>query len=517
MDDRSRQPVAAAPSRPDPDAPLRTDHLQHDMTGRSVRGGVIVVGAQLAKVVAQFGVTVVLARLLRPEAFGLVAMVAVVIAFLELFKDFGLSAATVQRPHITHADTSALFWVNAGLGVAAGLLMIPLAPVLAWFYGEPALVGVTLWLAVGFVLSGLSTQHLAVLRRQMRFTTLSMILMWSEIVGMVVAVIAAFAGADYWALVAQRIVWALCLLVGAWLFCSWRPGRPAGFQRVRGLLRFGGHVTGSNLVSTFVRNLDQMLIGWYWGSTPLGLYERAYKILLLPINNLNAPLFSVAMPTLSRLADQPALYRRAYLGTVEKLNMVTMPCAALLIAVPGLVVRVLFGPYWLAATPIVAWLGVAALYQPIGYTCSWLFMTQDRTAEMFRWGLVGSALNAVFIVGGLPFGPVGVAASIAAGGLAVRIPLLFWAVGRNGPVSLADLVRSMLPSAGASVAIVGALVLVRHAGILDSVTAVSALALAVAIAALVALVCFAVVPQSRKALVEFAMLPQFLIRRRANA
>ncbi|MGH6977445.1 MAG: oligosaccharide flippase family protein [Stellaceae bacterium] len=168
--------------------------------------------------------------------------------------------------------------MNAGLGVAAGLLMIPLAPLLAWFYGEPALVGVTLWLAVGCVLSGLSTQHLAVLRRQMRFTALAMILMWSEIIGMAVAVIAAFAGADYWALVAQRLVWALCLVVGAWLFCSWRPGRHAGFQRVRGLLRFGGHITGPNLVSTFVRNLDQMLIGWYWGSTQLPMQYRSSSI-----------------------------------------------------------------------------------------------------------------------------------------------------------------------------------------------------------------------------------------------
>ncbi|MGH6969305.1 MAG: oligosaccharide flippase family protein, partial [Stellaceae bacterium] len=164
MDDRPEQPTAASPPLADPDAPLRTDHLQHDMAGRSVRGGAVTIAAQMIKVAAQFVVTVILARLLRPQAFGLVAMVAVIIAFLELFKDFGLSAATVQRPNVTHADISALFWVNVGLGVVAGLLMIPLAPLLAWFYGEPALIGVTLWLAVGFVLSGLSTQHLAVLR-----------------------------------------------------------------------------------------------------------------------------------------------------------------------------------------------------------------------------------------------------------------------------------------------------------------------------------------------------------------
>jgi len=477
----------------------------------------VTVVAQLIKLGAQFGVTAILARLLQPGAFGLVAMVAVIVAFLEMFKDFGLSAATVQRENLTHEDVSALFWVNVALGVIAASLMVPLAPLLAWFYREPALVDVTLWLAIGFVLSGLSTQHLALLRRQMRFTTLAMVLMWSELIGMAAAVIAAYAGAGYWALVLQRLIWALCLTLGAWTFCAWRPGRPVGLRQVRDLLRFGGHVTGANLVSTFVRSLDQILIGWYWGAAPLGFYERAYKVVIVPINTLNAPLFSVAMPALSRLADQPARYRRAYLGTVEKLNMVAMPCAALLISVPGDVVRVLLGQQWLAATPILAWLGVAALYQPMSYTCSWLFMTQDRTAEMFRRGLIGSALNAAFIVGGLPFGPVGVAASLAVGGLVIRLPVVFWMAGRRGPVSYGDLVRSMLPSAAAAAMIVGVITLLRHAGLFHSATPLHAVGLAAAIAAAIALLCFISVPQSREALFEFARLPQRLIHRRANA
>lgn len=513
------EPVAGVlprSSQSDPDAPLRTDHLKYDVAERSIRGGVITIAAQLIKVVAQFGATAILARLLRPEAFGLVAMVAVIIAFLEMFKDFGLSAATVQRETLTHDDVSALFWVNVGLGLLAAALMLPLAPLLARFYREPALVGVTLWLAIGFVLSGFSTQHLALLRRQMQFTTLAMVLMWSEVIGMTAAVIAAYAGAGYWALVLQRMIWALSLALGAWTFCPWRPGRPASLRQVRDLLRFGGHVTGSNLVNTFASNLDQILIGWYWGASPLGLYERAYKILIVPINNLNAPLFSVAMPALSRLADQPARYRRAYLGTVEKLNMVAMPCAALLIAVPGDFVRVLLGQQWLAAAPILGWLGVAALYQPIGYTCSWLFMTQNRTAEMFRWGLIGSALNAAFVAGGLFYGPIGVAASIAIGGLTIRM-LQFWMVGRSGPVSLGDLVRSMMPSATAAAIIVAVISVIRHIGFLDSTTPLWSIGLSAVTAAAIALLCFLILPQSRRALVEFAQLPHLLAHRRANA
>jgi PST family polysaccharide transporter len=501
---------------PDHARHLQTEHLVADLGARSVRGGAVTIGAQVLKIVIQFGVTIVLARLLNPEAFGLVAMVAVVLTFLETFKDLGLSSATVQRDDITHEQVSTLFWVNAGLGVAAALLMVPLASLLSWFYGEPALYDITLCLSVAFVISGLSTQHLALLRRQMRFSALAGIQMGSEIIAMAVAVFAAYEGAGYWALILQRIVWVICMTIGGWTFCGWRPGRPTRFRDVRELLGFGAHVTGSNLISLSVRNLDQILIGWYWGATPLGLYDRAYKILLLPINNLNAPLFSVAMPALSRLVGEPDRYRRIYLGIVEKLSMAAMPCAALLIAAPDHVVRLLFGPQWLAATPIVAWLGLAALYQPITYTCSWLFMTQDRTREMFRWGILASTITAISIVAGLPFGAEGVAASFALSGILIRMPLLFWFVGRRGPVRPMDFVRTMAPSAIASALIIATVKLLDGLPALASVGYLQALLIEGAATAFVALICFVGLPQSRRALVDMRDMAATIFYRRSH-
>lgn len=489
-------------SAPDNDRHLQTEHLVADLGTRSLRGGAVTFGAQILKIVFQFAVTIVLARLLNPEAFGLVAMVAVVLIFLETFKDLGLSSATVQRQDITHEQVSTLFWINVGLGVVAALLMAPLAPLLAWFYGEPALIDITLSLSLAFVISGLSTQHLALLRRQMRFSALAGIQMGSEIVAMVAAVLAAYEGAGYWALILQRIVWVICMTIGAWTFCGWRPSRPAGFRHVRDLLGYGSHVTGSNLISLVVRNLDQILIGWYWGATPLGLYDRAYKILLLPINNLNAPLFSVAMPALSRLVGEPERYRRVYLSMVEKLSMMAMPCAALLIAAPDHVVRLLFGPQWMAATPIVAWLGLAALYQPITYTCSWLFMTQDRTREMFRCGMLLSAITATFIVAGLPFGAEGVAASFALSGILIRMPLLFWFVGHRGPVRPTDFLRATMPSVVASVLIIVVIKALESVPAVASLDYIPALLVEGAVTALVAFICFVCLPQSRRALVD---------------
>jgi PST family polysaccharide transporter len=332
-------------------------------------------------------------------------------------------------------------------------------------------------------------------------------------------VAAALAGADYWSLVIQRLVWAICLAAGGWLFCGWRPGRPAPLGQVRDLLGFGGNVTGSNLANLLVRNLDQILIGWYWGATPLGYYDRAYKVLLVPVASLNFPLFSVAMPTLSRLADQPERYRRAYLRVVEKLNMITMPGAALLVAAPDLVVHLLFGPQWAPAAPIMAWLGVATLYQPILQTFGWLLMTQNRTGEMLRWGSICSAITAAGVVAGLPFGAAGVAAGFALSGLFVRLPCQFWVIGRRGPVAARDLYGSMLPSMAAAAAVGGAVWGLRHASLWRPLDAqpLTALLLLAMIAATISLGCFVLLPQSRESLRDMRMLAWLAIRRRVPA
>ena len=165
-------PSIGAPSpRSDlsPDAELATDHLTHDLSRRSRRGGVVLLSAQMMRVLGQVATLVVLARLLPPSAFGLLAMVAAIGAVLDLVKEFGLSAATIQKKDISHAQVSALFWINAGVGAALGLGLFLAASLLAQFYGQPELEAVTRWLALAFVASGLTVQHWALLRRQMRF------------------------------------------------------------------------------------------------------------------------------------------------------------------------------------------------------------------------------------------------------------------------------------------------------------------------------------------------------------
>lgn len=482
----------------DHDRHLRTDDLIADIRRHSVRGGVITFGAQGVKVVIQFGAIVVLARLLSPEAFGLIAMVAALGGVLDLVKEFGLSAATIQRPDITHAQVTMLFWINTAVGSAIALILLFGAPVIAQFYHQPALVAVTRWLSLGFLISGLTTQHWALLRRQMRFATIAALETSSEIVGFAVAITAALAGAGYWALVAQRLTVPFLVLIGSWILCRWRPGRPIVGTPIGELVRFGASITGCNLVGTLSRGVDQVLIGWLFGPVSLGLYERAAKLLVAPINNINAPLYAVAMPALSRLSDQSDRYRKAYREIFEKLAMVTMPAGVGVAVMAGWVVNILFGPRWLDATPLVACFAIAASYYPVTLAVGLLYMTQNRSREMLRAAILDASISVFLMVAGLPWGVVGVAGFYAFGGLFIRAPLAFWLATRRGPVTMADLYRAILPSISAALAVGVVGLLGRQ--LADPGLTTPALGMVGLAAVAAGIATFAAIPQSRRAL-----------------
>jgi PST family polysaccharide transporter len=207
------------------------------------------------------------------------------------------------------------------------------------------------------------------------------------------------------------------------------------------MLAFGGHLTGFQVVNYFARNADNALIGWRWGDTVLGLYGRAYQLLLLPLSQINAPIASVAIPALSRLQNHEKHYRTAYLQLLRKLAMLTIPPIALTIVCADWIVHAVLGPQWDGAAKIFVWLGLAALLQPITYTSGWLFISQGRTREQLAWGVVGSGIIVLSFLIGLHWGAIGVSIAYAICINLIATPLLLWYVGRRGPVTTADLYR----------------------------------------------------------------------------
>ena len=452
---------------PSPEAALATEHLIEDIGRRSRRGGAILLAAQAIRVLGQVVTLVVLARLLPPSAFGLLAMVASLGAILDLVKEFGLSAATIQKPGISHAQVSALFWINAAAGALLGALLVLAAPLLAQFYGQPDLEAVTEWLALGFVLSGLTVQHWALLRRQMRFGAIAGLETAADIASFAVAIALALTGKGYWALVAQRLVSPALLLAGSWMVCRWRPARPAPAEGLRELLRFGGSVTASGLALALARSVDQILIGWLWGPAILGLYERTTRLVLLPINTINAPVYAAGMPALSRLIDRPERYRSMFRQIMQKLALLTMPVFAVAAVLADWLVVILFRPAWAQAIPLVALFSVSVAYLPVLMAASLLYMTQARSGEMLRASLIDAACCVVAILAGLPWGVTGVAASIAVAGVLVRLPLAFWLATRRGPVSMHNITTAIAPAISAAVMAGITVWLVRHVALAD--------------------------------------------------
>ena len=288
----------------------------------------------------------VLARLLQPDDFGLVGMVTAITGVLSLFRDFGLSAATVQRVSITDAQASTLFWLNALVGAILTVVALASAPAIAAFYHQPHLVGVTFIVAAGFLFNGFGVQHSALLQRQMRFTALATIELISLVVSTIVAIVFAKVGFGYWALAWMTLCAPIVSTVGLWVAARWVPELPSRGAGIRSMLRFGGTVTLNSFVVYIAYNTEKILLGRVWGPASLGLYGRAYQLSNLPVQQLTNSAGSVAFPMLSRLQSDGARLRRTYLKAHSLVVSHTVPVVITCALFADEIVNTVLGPKW---------------------------------------------------------------------------------------------------------------------------------------------------------------------------
>ncbi len=408
------------------------------------RGVLATGGAQAIKLGLQILSVVLLSRLLLPEDFGVVAMAGPVLAFLTMFQSLGLTQATVQRPQFGNAEMNFLFWINIAASTVVALLLVALAPLAATFYNEPRVAHVVAAMALPVLATGLGAQHSALMNRRMEFGRLAVIEVLSGVATLVTALIWALISPSYWALWGSTLAGALVGAALVWLWVPWRPGRPRTAPDSWSMIGFGAGLTGFNFANFFARNLDQILIGRFAGGVQLGLYERAYKLLLFPLSQITNPLAKVMVPTLSRMVDEPDRYRSAYIRVVRIMLLVALPGVAWAVALSDQLVPFLLGPNFAESARIFAALGFAGLVQPMNNPTGWLFVSQGRGKEFMIWGLItaGFAIAAFGI--GIFWGAIGIALAYAAQEY-IKTPLLWWYVGRHGPVGARDLASSGLP------------------------------------------------------------------------
>jgi PST family polysaccharide transporter len=399
-----------------------------DLREKTIRGALARVCAQAANLTIRVGSLGILARLLAPKDFGLVGMVTVFTGVLSLFRDFGLSAATVQSPTVTEEQTSTLFWINVLVGMILTVIVLLLAPVVAAFYHDPRLLWITSVVATSFLFNAAGIQHSARLQREMRFTALALIDTGSWLVSTAIAIGAANLGYGYWALVAMTITLPLAGTIAFWFTTGWVPGRPRSQAGIRSLMRFGGTLTLNGVVVYVASNFEKVLLGRFWGADAIGLYGRAYQLSRIPTDTFNSAVGEVAFSALSRLQNDPARLKAYFLKGYSLVLALTLPATLACSLFANDIISVLLGPKWNDAAPIFRFLAPTLLVFAIANPLSWLLGSIGLVGRGLKMSLaIAPAMIAGYVIG-LPHGPKGVAFAYSAVMTLWITPVIVWSI-----------------------------------------------------------------------------------------
>jgi O-antigen/teichoic acid export membrane protein len=408
----------------------------------AVRGAAATVSAQALALVAQVVSTVILARLLTPADFGVVAMVTTFSLLLMNFGTSGLCEAVIQRDEMDRFLASNLFWITCAIGLILTIAFAASGPLLARFFRNLLVAHVAAAMSVAIFTAAASTIHLALLKRAMRFVAVSANDVVARTVCTAVAVLLALRGWGYWSLVAGVVAQGLSTTIGAWWLCRWIPSLPRRGVGTRATLRFAAKVYSRFSANYFARNFDNLLVGWKFNAAALGFYKKAYDLFALSANQLIAPLHSVALAALSRLNHDPARFRRYLANSLGIVAFVGMAVGADLTLVGKDVVRLVLGSKWSESARIFELfgpgIGVMLLYSTMG----WIHLSIGKPGRWLRWSLVELAVTASLFLVALPWGPAGIAMAWSVSYWTLLIPA-FWYAGRPIGLGVSSLIAAV--------------------------------------------------------------------------
>lgn len=381
--------------------------------------------------------TAILARILTPFDYGLIAMALVISNFAKVINDFGLTQGTVQSTEITQQQLSNVFWINVGVGIVLTILIAITAPLTGLIFEQSELPGIQIFISVVFFFGALSVQHKAILQRKIAFKKIAIVEIVAKAVAVAVGVYLGLNGFRYWALAAIPVANALMVTIGMWVFFPWLPGRLDVKTSINSIVVFGKNVTAFNVVNYLSRNADSFLVGKFLGSQALGLYSKAYSLLMLPVLQIQGPLTQVGFAALSRLKENPQHFRNYYLKMVGIIAFLTAP----LVLVIGLntndLILVMLGEQWLEAGSVFQILALAALLQPISGTIGMVLIAKGDSEAYFRLGVATAIVNVGAFLVGIQWGIAGVAFSFTISNYLRLLPTLWYGF-RHTSISVSD-------------------------------------------------------------------------------
>lgn len=356
--------------------------------------------SRIAQLLMSLLISVILARLLTPSDFGLIAMVTVFSNFVSIFAGFGLSSAIVQKEEVSDEALSSTFWINVGLGALLTGALAASAPVIAVFYSQPGLTPIVVFISTIFFITSFCNVSYGLLTKRMNFKALAIITVCATGVSGIAGVFLAFSGYGVWSLAWYTVLNSVFTTVLTLIYARWVPHFLLGLRHVKGLLGFGANLTGSTFVTYFAQNMDNLLVGRFLGSAALGFYNLAYNLLVLPVSSISNVVGTVMFPALSIIQHDKQLVRDSYVRANRYIGAASFPLMIWVLVTAPQLVRVVYGPKWISVIPLIQIFALAGLEQSIATNVSWIFTSQGRPEVMFKLSIFTTvALLVSFIVG----------------------------------------------------------------------------------------------------------------------
>lgn len=367
--------------------------------------------------------SIFLARILTPAMFGIVGMITIFSNFAILFIDLGFSAALIQKKEVSPAQYSSVFWLNIGIGFFMYALFYISAPMISQFYNQPDLIVFIRVICLSFIITSLSSVQANLLIKELQFKKKVIINWIAMLIGYVVAFVLAYEGYGVWALVMMTLTTAVLNSIMYWIVSKWTPLFVFEWKTIKELSHYGFNFLGDSSVNYWSRNFDNFIIAKVLGSNDLGIYTRAYSLMLLPLRNVTTIVTKVMFPAFSQKQDDLQLLKKYYLNIIQYIALITFPLMIGLSLVSKEFVLLFFGTQWSAMIPVLSILSGLGAIQSIISLNGLIYNSLGKVNIAFRVSILTNLVLIIAFVIGVNYGLIGVAYSYLIASALLLIPM----------------------------------------------------------------------------------------------
>jgi len=404
-----------------------------------------VLGSNTVSQIISFIFGIVLARLLTPEDFGMIAMTLAIIGVAGLLSDFGMGAALVHLKNTHSSHYNSIFWLNSGIGLTLTVIIFLFSEMIANFYGIPDLEKITKTLSICFVINAMTLVPRQRLVKQIEFRALAITDFSSMAISAIVAILCAMHDYGYWSLVIQQIVRASVNLMLSTMFAKWLPRLEFSIEATRQLFSFSINVFFISLVQYAGSQADKLIVGKFLGAEATGLYDKAGALMMVPVKSTSHAVGSVLFPAFSQIQDDKVKIASIFTRAISAVSLITFPMMLGLLITADNLVSVILGPQWLEVIPILKILCFCGLAISVGTMSGSIYLSQGRTDLQLKVNLVTQAIRITAIACGVPWGVIGVTIGFSIGTF-ISIVVSWIVAGNIIQLSLFTIIKTLLPN-----------------------------------------------------------------------